>query len=99
MNLQWVGRWRKSTIVQMLFADLAGQRLDLLVRQLEEIVEQAELVHQFERRRMHGVAAKIAKKIGILFQHDDIDAGARQQKTKHHSGGTAAGDTAFCCQR
>ena len=44
---------------------------------------------------MHGVAAKIAKEIGMLFQHDDVDAGARQQEAKHHSGRAAAGDGAF----
>jgi hypothetical protein len=39
---------------------------------------------------MNSVAAKIAIEIGVLFQHDDIDAGARQQKACHHSGGSAA---------
>ena len=92
MNLQWVGKWREIDHHQVLGADLSGQRLDLLVRQLEEFVEQAELVHQFERRRVHGVAAEIAKEIGMLFQHHDIDAGARQKKAEHHPGRPAAGD-------
>ena len=75
-------------------ADLTDQRLDLLMRQLEKRVNQSELIHHFERRRMHRIAAKIAEKIGVFLQHHDIDAGARQQKSQHHSGGAAAGNAA-----
>ena len=75
-------------------ADLHAQAFQLLVRHFEEFVEQAELVHQFERRGMDGIAAKIAKEVGVLFQHDDIDAGAREQKAEHHPGRSAAGDAA-----
>ena len=78
-----------------LVADLAGEPLDLLVRQLEKLVEQAELVHQLERRGMHGVAAEIAKEVLVLFQHHDVHAGARQQKAEHHAGRSAAGDAAL----
>ncbi len=94
MNLQCVGRCVKSTIVNALVADLPGQRLDLLMRQLEEFVEQAEFVHQFKRRGMNGVAAEIAKEIGVLLQHHHLDAGARQQEAEHHAGRSAAGDAA-----
>jgi len=38
------------------------------------------------------VAAEIAKEIGMLFKHDDVDPGAREQKAQHHPGRTAAGD-------
>ena len=43
---------------------------------------------------MDGVAAKIAQEIGVLFEHDHIDAGARQQEAQHHAGRSAAGDAA-----
>ena len=76
------------------FADLAAEPLDARMRQLEELVEQAELVHQFQRRGMDGVAAEIAQEIGVLFQHRDGDAGARQQEAEHHPGRSAAGDAA-----
>jgi hypothetical protein len=33
-------------------------------------------VHQFQGRGMDGVAAEVAKEIGVLFQHHDIHAGA-----------------------
>ncbi len=79
---------------QRLVADLHAQAFQLLMRQLEEFVEQAELLHDFERREMDGVAAEIAKEVGVLFQHHHIDAGARQQKAEHHPGRSAAGDAA-----
>ena len=75
-------------------ADLTAETLDARMRQLQEFIEQAELVHQFERRGMDGVAAEIAQEVGVLFQHGDGDAGARQQKAEHHAGRSAAGDAA-----
>ena len=80
---------------EALRADLTGQRLDLLMRQLQELVEQAQFVHQLERRWMDRVAAEIAEEIRVLLQHHDVDAGAREQKAQHHSRGAAAGDAAL----
>ncbi len=76
------------------FADLAAEPFDFLVRQLQKLVEQPELVHQFERRGMNGVAAKVAEEIRVLFQNDNVDAGARQQKSQHDAGRPAAGNAA-----
>ena len=66
----------------------------LLVGALEEIFEDAKLVHHFERRGMDGVAAEVAQEIGVFFQHDDVDAGAGEKKPEHHAGRAAAGDGA-----
>ena len=77
-----------------LVAEPAAERRHLLVRQLEKLLQQAKLVHQLQRRGMDGVAAEIAQEISVLLQHDDIDAGARQQQTQHHAGRTAANDAA-----
>ena len=44
---------------------------------------------------MNRVAAEIAEEIGVLLQHHDLNAGARQQESEHHAGGTAAGDAAL----
>ena len=57
--------------------DLGGQRFDLLMRQLQEPVEEPKLVHQLERRGMNRVAAEVAEEIGVLLQHHDANAGAR----------------------
>ena len=80
---------------KVLGADLAGQCFDLLMRQLQEFVEEAELDHQFERRRMNRVAAKVAEEIGVLLEHRHVDAGAGQQESQHHSRRAAAGDAAL----
>src|SRR5580693_9326407 len=64
------------------------------MRQLQEIVQKAELVHRFEGRRMDRVAAKIAQKICMFFENDRIDAGAGKEKPEHHPGRSAADDAA-----
>jgi len=46
-----------------------------LMRQLQKLIEQSELVHEIERPRMNGIATKIAIEIGMPFQHHHIDAG------------------------
>ena len=48
---------------------------------------------------MNRVAAEIAKEIGVLLQHHDLNAGARQQESEHHAGGAAAGDAALGLDR
>ena len=58
---------------------LRVELVNLLMRQLEKLVEQSQLVHHFQSRRMNRIAAKIAQEIAVLFQHQDFDAGARQQ--------------------
>jgi len=44
----------------------------------EELLQQTEFVHEFERGRMDRVAAKVAQEIPVLFQHHDLDPGARE---------------------
>ncbi len=44
---------------------------------------------------MHGVAAKVAKEVGVLLKDGNADAGSRQQITQHNAGGAAAGDDAL----
>ena len=94
--MKWhaVGRCEKSASAITLVADLPAELAHLLMRQLQEVVEQAELVHHLERRGMDGVAAEVAQEIGVLLEHHDVDAGARQQKAEHHAGRPAAGDGA-----
>ena len=75
-------------------AEHAVHLLQLLMRQLQEAVDQPEFVHHLQGRGMHGVAAKIAEEIGMLFQHHDIDPGAPEQISQHHAGGPAADDAA-----
>ena len=75
-------------------AELAVHLLQPLVRKFQKSVDQAEFIHHLQRRGMHGIAAKIAEEIGVLFQHDRIDPGAPQQISQHHAGRPAADDAA-----
>ena len=77
-------------------SDLAANLAQLLMRPIEEILKDPELVHDLERRWVDGVAAEIAQEIGVLLQHHDVDAGARQEKAEHHAGRAASGDGALC---
>ncbi|MNS96958.1 hypothetical protein D3C72_1312760 [compost metagenome] len=40
---------------------------------------------------MDGVATKIAEKIPVFLDNDDIDTAAREQQAKHHARRPAAG--------
>jgi hypothetical protein len=62
------------------------------MRPREKSVEQSQLVEDCHRRRMHCVAAKIAQKVRVLFEDDDVDAGAGEKIAAHQPGGSAAGD-------
>src|SRR5882672_1357737 len=64
-----------------------------LMRQSQKLIEHPQLAHQLQRGRMDGVAAKIAEEITVLFEHDHLNAGSREQQPEHHSSRAAAGDT------
>ena len=63
-------------------ANLALKLSSSFVRQREEVVEQAELVHDLERRGMDGVAAEVTQKVGVLLEDDDVHAGAGEQEAR-----------------
>ena len=56
-----------------------------LMWQGEKLIEPAKLVHDAERRGMNGVATKIAQEIAVLFKHDNINSGTRQENAEHHA--------------
>src|SRR5579862_2785967 len=72
-------------------AELEAQLCRFLMREPQELIERAKFMHEFESRRMDRVAAEIAEEIGMFFEHDDVDASARQKQPGHHPGGPAAG--------
>ena len=65
-----------------------------LVGPLEELVEQSQLVHQFQRRGVDRVAAEVAEKILVLLQNHDIDPSARASKIAQHHPRRPAPDNA-----
>jgi len=62
----------------------------LLVRQLEKIVQQPKLIHHLQRGRMHSVAPKIAKEVGVLLKDRYVHTRPRQQIPQHDAGRSAA---------
>src|SRR5215475_3259261 len=62
--------------------------------QLQKFLEQAELVHHFKRRGVHGVSAKVAQEISVFFHYDSRNTGAREQEREHHARGSSTDDAA-----
>src|SRR5580692_6763338 len=89
-------RWqmRKIGNTHLEIFDQGSNCRQLLMWALQEAVEDAKLVHQFERRGMNRVAAKIAKKVRMLFEHLDLYSGAGEKKAEHHAGRSSAHDAA-----
>jgi hypothetical protein len=79
---------------ELLGTERAAERVRLGVRQGEEFVDQAELVHHLEGRGMDGVAAKVAQEVGVLLEHHHVHAGACEQEAEHHAGRATANDAA-----
>src|SRR5450631_1315914 len=69
------------------------------MRQFQKIVDQPQLPQNYQRRRMHGVAAKIAQKIRMPFQNDGLYPGSPEQVTEHNAGGAAPRNTTLNVQR
>src|SRR5205807_7834207 len=72
----------------------SAQFSQFLMRLFQKFVEQAELMHQLQRRWMNGIPAEITKEIGMFFQNDYGHARPGKQIPSHHPGRTAANDHA-----
>jgi hypothetical protein len=44
----------------------------------QKTLQHTKFVHDFQRRRMDGVAPKITEKVGVFLQHRNVDASAGQ---------------------
>ena len=78
-NFACVGRCVKSPISNLSSSYNGGDSIDPGVANFEELVEQAEFVHQLQRRGMDGIAAKIAEEVLVLFEYGDGESGPGQQ--------------------
>jgi len=66
----------------------------LVVWKLQEIIEKAKVMQDFERGGMDSVTSKIAQKIRVFFENQHFDAGAGEEISEHHSCRAATGDAA-----
>jgi hypothetical protein len=80
-------------------AEAKGELLYSLVWDFQKRIENSKLAHEFERRRVNGVTAKVAEEVGVLFEHRDIDARSREKQTEHNARGATARDAAAGAKR
>ena len=64
----------------------------LLVRALQEGLQQAEFVKNLHRGGVDRVTAEITQEVGMLFEDGHVYALARQEVAKHHARRPAPGD-------
>src|SRR5260370_40246293 len=77
-----------------LVCDLRPEHPDLLMRALQELVEQPQLVHDLQGRRVDRIAAEIPQEIGMLFENQNRDPGSGKKEAEHHTRRSAARDAA-----
>jgi hypothetical protein len=75
-------------------ADREEDFLHPAVRQRGEPLSETQLVEQFQRRGVDGVAAEVAQEVRMLLQHRDLSARSGEQEPQHHAGGSATDDHA-----
>jgi hypothetical protein len=82
-----------------LAADDESEVGDLLVREGEEGVEDAQLVNEIEGGGMDGVAAEVAEEVFVFFKYGDVDALTGEQEAEHDAGRSSADDAAGSGER
>src|SRR5208283_130196 len=89
-------RWQMGKIgnLEKDIADLGAERPSFLMRPLQKIIKEAELMDDFERRGVNRVAAEITQEVCVLFKNEHRHPGSSQQETEHHPCRAAAGDAA-----
>jgi hypothetical protein len=73
-------------------SEACHQLRHLLMRQLQEAIQNVELEQILHGRGVYRVAAKVAQEISVLLKYSHRIAGSGEQETKHHAGGAAADD-------
>ena len=85
---------REVRYFDKLVSDLRPECADFLVRTIEELLEQPQLAHDLEGRRVDRIASEVAQEIGVFFENENRDAGSGEQKAEHDAGGAPARDAA-----
>ena len=99
MNRHLIGRCEKSATGTSTSPTYTADAGGLLVRPLQELVQEPQLVQHLEGRRVNRVAAKVPEEVSVLLQDHDVDPSPRQQEAQHHPGRTTAGDAALSIER
>src|SRR5271154_3999395 len=83
---------REVSDFEALASHNGSDSIDPRVANFEELVEQAELIHQLQRGGVDGVTAEIAKEVLVLFKYGDGESGAGEQQPEHHAGRPSSDD-------
>src|SRR6185437_2001005 len=84
----------KVSYTHLKIVDHGSNFRQFLMRAPQEVVKKSKFIHQFERRGMNSIPAKIAKKIRVLFEHEHFDARTSEKKTQHHTSRSSTHDAA-----
>src|SRR5262245_3173598 len=84
---------RKVGACDLLIVEHYLHPAQFLMRQAQELIEHPQLMHQLQRGRMYGVAAKVAEEVSVFFKDHHLNAGAGEQQPKHHTGWAATDNT------
>src|SRR5262249_15812475 len=76
-------------------ADLSVQLVGFLMGQLEKRGEQGKLWHALKACGVNRISAKVGQEVRMVFQQNDVDAGAGKQKAEHHPRWSTTGDAAL----
>ncbi len=92
MKFQRGSKAERSASSTGVAADEPAYAPNLVVRPLEQPVEQAELREYPQSRGMDGVAAEVAQEVAMLLEDGDGHPGAREEQARDHPGRAAADD-------
>ena len=79
MKRQCVGKWAKSAICRK-SSPICPLSSRFLVGAAQELRQEPEFVHDFERRGMDRIPAEVTQEIGMLFEDYDGDSGSGQKQ-------------------
>jgi hypothetical protein len=77
-----------------ILSHLTGKLSYFLMRAFQELVQNTEFMHNLECGGMDRIPAKITQEIGVLLEHEHIDAHTRKKKTRHHAGRATSSNAA-----
>src|SRR5438309_2997387 len=77
-----------------ILSHLTGELSYFLMRAFQELVQNTEFMHNFECGWMDRIPTEISQEIGVLFEHEYINAHTCKKKTQHHAGRTASSNAA-----
>src|SRR5438128_6356877 len=77
-----------------ILSHLTSELSYFLMRAFQELVQNTEFMHNLKCGWMDRIPTEITQEIGVLFEHEYINAHTCKKKTQHHAGRTASSNAA-----